>query len=413
MSDSKPTCPVNHASLPGDGTPMKPSPSFAKWRAEAPATPLKYQDGHDGLIATGYDLARSVLSDPRFSMRPERLPMGPVGDLASDKDVPNAALPAELPGPLDEDAQISEQSNLLIMDGDEHSKLRRLVTPRFSLKQARSRREWISKMVSEQLASFKAKEQPADIWRHYGLPIAARTHCHVLGVPDSHLQTFISLFEGSSTAQQKYDFIREVLELRKGDPGEDVISDLLASEEITRHETEGVLRLLMGAGRDSVAYLIATTSVALLTNPDQLEILLADPEKIDSAVEEFMRYGAMFITLFPRTALEDVELEGVLVKAGQSVSVSSVAANRDPARWENPDVFDVTRDGFGHLGFSYGIHGCIGQQVARIEISEGIRQLILGCKGLKLVHAEQLTPMPFAHPVAVYEAGAVMVEWNS
>ena len=213
-------------------------------------------------------------------------------------------------------------------------------------------------------------------------------------------------------AQEKYDFIREVLELRRENPGEDVISDLLASDDITRHETEGLLRLLLGAGRDSVAYLIATTSVALLTNPAQLSRLISNPELIDSAVEEFMRFGAMFITLFPRTALEDVELEGVLVKAGQSVSVSSVAANRDPARWENPDAFDVTRDGFGHLGFSCGIHGCIGQQVARIEISEAIRQLILGCDGLRLLHAEQLTPMPFAHPVAVYEAGAVMVEWE-
>lgn len=412
MTESINKCPVNHATLPGDGTPTKPSSKFAEWRSQGPATPLKYQDGHIGLIATSYELARSVLSDPRFSMRPERLPMGPEGDLASDKDVPNAALPAELPGPLDEDAQISEHSNLLIMDGDEHSKLRRLVTPRFSLKQARSRREWISVMVAKQLEIFKAKEQPADIWRDYGLPIAAKTHCHVIGVPDSHLQTFIDLFEGSSTAQQKYDFIREVLAIRQGNPGEDVISDLLASDEISRHETEGILRLLLGAGRDSVAYLIATTSVALLTNPDQLEILLSDPEKIDGAVEEFMRFGAMFVTLFPRTALEDVELEGVLVKKGQSVSVSSVAANRDPARWENPDSFDVTRDGFGHLGFSYGIHGCIGQQVARIEISEGIKQLFLGCQELKLVHADQLTPMPFAHPVAVYEAGSVMVTWQ-
>lgn len=412
MTDTTPRCPVNHASLPGDGTPLRPSPSFAIWRETAPATPLKFQDGHDGLIATGYDLARAVLSDPRFSMRPERLPLGPVGDLASDKDVPNAALPAEIPGPLDNDAQISEQSNLLILDGAEHSRLRRLVTPRFSLKQARSRRDWINNMVSEQLALFKAKQQPADIWRDYGLPIAARTHCHVIGVPETHLETFVELFEGSSTAQQKYDFIREVLELRKANPGDDVISDLLASEEITRHETEGVLRLLLGAGRDSVAYLIATTSVALLTNPEQLELLLADPDKIDSAVEEFMRYGSMFITLFPRTAVEDLELEGVAIKAGQSVSVSTVAANRDPARWENPDVFDVTRDGLGHLGFSYGVHGCIGQQVARIEIAEGIRQLILGCKGLRLVEAEQLSPMPFAHPVAVYEAGAVLVEWD-
>lgn len=412
MTDKKATCPINHASLPGDGTPLKPSPSLAEWRKQAPATPLDYQDGHVGFIGTGYEFSRAVLVDPRFSMRPERLPMGPTGHLASDDDLPNAALPAELPGPLDEDGQISEHANLLILDGDEHSRLRRLVTPRFALKQVRGRRDWVRDMVEKQLTAFKSKAKPADVWVDYALPIAARTHCHVIGIPDSHYQTFVELFEGSSTAQQKYDFIRDVLSIRKNNPGEDVISDLLASDELNRHEIEGLLRLLMGAGRDSVAYLIATTTVALLTNTDQLEILLAEPDRIDSAVEEFMRVGAMFITLFPRTALEDVEVDGVLVKAGQSVSVSSVAANRDPSRWANPDEFDVTRDSFGHIGFSHGIHGCIGQQLARIEIAEGVKQLIQGCPGLRLVHAEQLEPMPFAHPVAVYDAGSVLVEWD-
>lgn len=412
MDHDAPRCPVTHRTLPGDGTPLRPSPSLAKWRAEAPATPLTYDDGHEGLIATGYDFARSVLGDPRFSMRPERLPRGPEGDLMSEKDVPNAALPAEIPGPLDEDGQISERSNLLILDGDEHSRLRRLVTPRFALKQVRGRRQWVSEMVREQLEAVKAKGKPADIWEDYGKPIAAKTHCRVIGVPDSHYDDFVRLFEGSSTAQQKYDFIREVLKLRQDDPGDDVITDLLAAEGVSDHEIQGLLRLLLGAGRDSVAYLIATTTVALLTHPEQLEILVADPDRVDRAVEEFMRVGAMFITLFPRTAVEEVELEGLRVKKGQSVSVSSVAANRDPARWDDPDTFDVTREALGHLGFSYGIHACIGQQLARIEIAEAIRQLILGCPGLRLIHADQLEPMPFAHPVAVYEAGSVIVEWD-
>lgn len=412
MTENKATCPYNPATLPGDGTPLKPSPTFAKWRTEGPAVPLRYQDGHDGLVSTSYDFARSILEDPRFSMRPERMPMGPTGHLVNEEDLANAALPAELPDSLDEDGQISEKSNLLIMDGDEHSRLRRLVTPRFSLRRARGRREWISSMVSEQLQELKSKSQPADAWIDYARPIAAKTHCHVIGIPDSEYDNFVRLFVESSTAQQKYDFIRNVLSLRTDDPGEDVISDLLASNEISRHETEGLLRLLLGAGRDSVAYLIATTTVALLTNPDQLDLLRAEPERTDLAIEEFMRFGAMFITVFPRTALEEVEIEGVLIREGQSVSVSTVAANRDPARWDNPDDFDITRDAFGHLGFSHGIHGCIGQQLARVEIGEGIRQLIQGLPGLKLVHAEQLTPMPFAHPVAVYEAGSVMVEWN-
>ena len=123
-----------------------------------------------------------------------------------------------------------------------------------------------------------------------------------------------------------------------------------------------------------------------------------------------MRAGAMFVTLFARTALEDVEIDGRLIPAGTSVAVSPVAANRDPAHWgDDAERFDVTRDAFGHLGFGYGIHGCIGQQVARVEIREAITALLQEFPDIALVEAEQLEPQPFAHPVAVYEAGSVLV----
>ena len=123
-----------------------------------------------------------------------------------------------------------------------------------------------------------------------------------------------------------------------------------------------------------------------------------------------MRVGAMFVTLFARTALEDVEIEGITIPAGTSVAVSPVAANRDPAHWgADAEEFDVSRDAFGHFGFGYGIHGCIGQQLARVEIREAIAALLAGFPELQLVSAEQLEPQPFAHPVAVYEAGEVLV----
>lgn len=408
----KATCPFSGVTLPGDGTPTRPSPELAKWRSEAPATPLRYQDGHEGLIVTDYELARNVLSDPRFSMRPERMPAGPETKSSNGKEITNAALPAELPGPLDEDGQISEQSNLLILDGDQHLRLRRLITPHFTIKQVRSHHAWISEMVSGELKRILSLESnSAEIWNDYAKPIAAKTHCKVLGVPDSMYEDFVRLFAGPSTAQEKYDFIRSLIAFRKNEPGQDVVSSLIVESGISRHEVEGLMRLLLGAGRDSVAYLITTTLVALLTNPDQLQILRQKPELVPSATEEFMRYGAMFLTLFPRTALEDVEFDGYAIAAGTSVSVSSVAANRDPRRFEDPEVFSVERDSFGHIGFSHGIHGCIGQQLARIEIAEGVGQLIAALPDLRLLDAEQLSPMPFAHPVAVYEAGEAVVTW--
>ncbi|MDP9026459.1 MAG: cytochrome P450 [Actinomycetota bacterium] len=408
MSDSA-SCPFPHArALPGDGTPLVPSPRLAEWREHGSFVPLDFQDGHAGLAAVRYEAVASVLQDPRFSMRPARMPVGPEGP--DDGLADSAAVPLELPGELDEPGQRSEELNLLTLDGAEHAKLRRAATARFSVRQARSREPWIQEMVAGQVARLRELGPVVDLWRNFAMPISARTHCRVIGIPDHHFETFVELFVEASTAQQKYDFIRAILVERADDPGEDVITDLLANPELDRVEIEGLLRLLMGAGRDSVAYLIATASVALLTNPEQLALLREDPERIRPAVEEFMRVGAMFVTLFARTALEDVEIDGVTIPAGTSVAVSPVAGNRDPAHWgADAEEFDVTRDAFGHYGFGYGIHGCIGQQVARVEIREAITALLEAFPRLELVSAEQLEPLPFAHPVAVYEAGEVLV----
>ncbi|MBN9176529.1 MAG: cytochrome P450 [Microbacterium sp.] len=410
-------CPFHARSLPGDGTPLKPSPQLAAWREEGAFSPLDFQDGHEGLVATRYDAVVSVLQDPRFSMRPSRMPVGPaVDDATAHGDSGHAptaeaeAVPLELPGELDEAGRASDELNLLNLDGAEHAKLRRAVMPRFSVRQARGREPWIHAMVAAEIERLREKGPEVDLWRDYAMHISARTHCHVIGIPEHHFDTFVALFVEPSTAQQKYDFIRGLLEERAGDPGEDVITDLLANPDLDRIEIEGLLRLLMGAGRDSVAYLIATASVALLTHPDQLAALRGEPERIRPAVEEFMRAGAMFVTLFARTATEDVEVEGTLIPAGTSVSVSPVAANRDPAHWgDDPESFNASRDAFGHIGFGYGIHGCIGQQVARVEIREAITALLEHFPDIALVDAEQLRPQPFAHPVAVYEAGSVIV----
>lgn len=401
-------CPVeNTRALPGDGTPLRPSPRLAAWRDEASLLPLDFQDGHEGLVATRYETVASILQDPRFSMRPSRMPVGPQEVEGRAESV---AVPLELPGELDERGQASDDLNLLNLDGEEHAKLRRAVTARFSVRQARARQPWIRAMIDEQVARLRERGPVVDLWRDYGMPISARTHCHVLGIPEHHHETFVRLFVELSTAQQKYDFIRALLEERRDDPGEDVVTDLLKNPDLDRVEVEGVLRLLMGAGRDSVAYLIATTSVALLTHPEQLAHLRADLDRVGPAVEEFMRVGAMFVTLFARTATEDVVVEDVRIPAGTSVAVSPVAANRDPSHWGgDAEAFDVSRDAFGHYGFGYGIHSCIGQQVARVEIREAITALLEAFPDISLVDAEQLVPQPFAHPVAVYEAGTVEV----
>ena len=391
-------CPhLDDRRLPVDGTPLTPSPTLRRWRDEAAATPLHYPDGPDGLIVTRHALAREVLGDQRFSVGMHRFPHP---HEPFDDDLDDAAR-----------ASIAA-SNLLALDGEQHARMRRAVLSQFSMRAVRARERAVAQIVASQLDEFLAREEPADLFAHYATPISLRGHCLVLGVPDALVPRFADLFvTGTSTAQQKFDYIRDVLEAREGDPGDDVITHLLQGDW-TRVEVEGILLVLMTSGRDSVAYLISTAMVALLTNPDQIAVLRDEPERVTAAIEEFLRVGAMFVTLFPRTASVDVELDGLRIPAGTTVAVSPVAANRDERRFEDPERFDVTREAFGHLGFGHGSHACVGQQLARLEIGEAIGRLLAAAPGIRLVHAEQLAPLPFAHPVATYEAGAVEVAWG-
>jgi cytochrome P450 len=385
--------------LPTDGTPLCPAHALARWRDEAAATPLRYPDGHEGLIATRYEAVRRILEDPRFSQVPARLPgSGSVHGAEHAADDPGFEMPDY------------SATNLLALDGDEHLRARRAITARFSVRAALGGADAVSRIVRDAVERLREAGSPADLTAHFAEPISAANHCRVLGIPTPLQAEFSRLFVAGSSTGQKIGFVRALIDAKADDRGEDVVSDLLASR-LPRNDVEGLLLVLMTSGRDSIAYMIATTTVALLERPDQLGRLRAQPELLVGAVEEFMRFGAMFVTLFPRTAIEDVEVEGVQIAAGRTVSVSPVAANRDPARFDDPDDFVVARDASGHLGFGHGIHGCVGQQVARVVIREAIGQLIEAFPGLRLVSAEQQRPMPFAHDVATYQAGEVVVAW--
>ena len=203
---------------------------------------------------------------------------------------------------------------------------------------------------------------------------------------------------------------RQIYQYRVENPSDDVISHLIQSE-LSQAEVEGLIYVFFTSGRDSVAYMISTSLVALLKNPEQLALLRENLPVSKEAVEELMRYCSMFITLFPRTALEDIELADHKINAGQSVSISPVAANRDPLIWDEPNTLKVDREIKAHLSFGHGIHGCLGQQLARLVIRESLTQLFQSINSIELVSADQLEPMEFAHPVATYKVGKVMINF--
>ena len=403
-SDAK-KCPIHEIrKVPIDGTPLSPSATFEQWRKEGAATPLEYEDGHQGLVVTRYELAKLILEDKRFSQKPLRMPLH---QISREESAPGTTI---IDGELATASDL-DPGNLLFLDGEQHLKIRRAVTSRFSVRSAKGYESDIKKIVSKQIENLISQGSPVDLSEHYSEPISAAGHARVLGIPESLYSDYERLFVGKSEEREKIEYLRRVLAFKKASPADDLLSELVKSE-LQKNEIEGLTLSLMVSGRDNVAYMISTGIVALLKHPDQLQALRDNPALIDGGIEELLRISAVFLTMFPRTATEDVEIDGVKIPCGQSVSVSAVAANYDERQYSDPDRFDLSRDAFGHLGFGYGLHGCLGQQVARIEIREGIMQLLQAFPNLKLVHAEQDEPMPFYHPVAAYQVGEVIVGWD-
>ncbi|WP_433679925.1 cytochrome P450 [Nocardia sp. CA-119907] len=171
----------------------------------------------------------------------------------------------------------------------------------------------------------------------------------------------------------------------------------------------GVGVLLLIGGIETTSNMLAMGTFALLRHPDQLAALRADPDLADRAVEELMRYLAIVHTL-TRSALEDVELGGQVIRAGQTVALSPQAANRDPAKFEHPNSLDLRRNAMGHLGFGYGIHQCLGQHLARIEMRTALPALISRFPTLQLaVPADEIRMRPDG--LGVYGVQRLPVTW--
>ena len=390
-------CPYKH-NLPSDGTPLNPSPTLDHWRESSEMVPLSYPDGHEGWIALQQQISQEILMDTRFSQQPHRFP---------------GLAPQQTPEDfIDERDELAiTTADLLALDGDQHRKCRKTVTSKFSFKAVNSYSDAVSALVSRQLSHLLEQPQPVDLTEHFSEPISIANHAFVLGIPNSMVSEFERTFVGSVSRQERINFLRDVYQCKVENPGDDVISHLIQSE-LTQAEVEGLIYVFFTSGRDSVAYMISTSMVALLQNPDQLELMRATLPVSKEAVEELMRYCAMFVTLFPRTALEDIEIAGQKIEAGQSVSVSPVAVNRDPRIWDEPNALKIDREVKAHLSFGHGIHGCLGQQLARLVIQESLTQLLGAIHSIELVSAEQLEPMEFAHPVATYKVGKVIINFT-
>ncbi|NJP98703.1 cytochrome P450 [Nonomuraea sp. FMUSA5-5] len=385
------------------GCPFDPPQELVEARAQSPISRFTFPDGHQGWVVTGYDLLRQVLADPRFSSRRELMKHHPLIDYG-DIEVPPAP-----PG------------EFLLMDEPQHSRYRKPLVGKFTVRRMRLLTERVEQVTAEHLDAMEKAGPAADLVTAFAKPIPAIVICELLGVPyedRGRFQHNIDLFLGGEASDEEVgaayvetqQYLAELVAAKRAHPTDDVLSDLLDSD-LTDEELQGMALILLSAGFDTTANMLALGTFALLQHPDQLAALRADPARTDQAVEELLRYLTVAKQFF-RVALEDVELGGHTVKAGTTLILSLSTANRDPERYPNPHVLDIHRQDGGHLAFSHGIHQCLGQQLARVEMRVAFPALFNRFPTLRLaVPADQVALRP--ETADLYGVKSLPVTWDA
>ncbi|GII65557.1 cytochrome P450 [Sphaerisporangium krabiense] len=381
--------------------PLDPPQDFTRWREDAPLRPMLFADGHVGWLATGYAASRAVLADPRFS---------------NDVQVTHPPIPQR----IRQQTLAKFPGFFLREDPPEHTRFRRLLTGQFTVRRMRLLEPRIEKITSDRLDAMEREGSPVDLVQSFALPIPSLVICELLGVPYSDHDRFQrdssallnldnSIERAREAMESLLDYVRGLVARKREEPGDDLISGLIATGKLTDVEITGASVLMLVAGHETTANMLALGTYTLLRNPAQLAALRADPSLAEPAVEELLRYLTI-VHLGPvRTATEDVEIEGRTIRAGQSVTVSLSAANRDPGRFGDPDSLDITRQATGHLAFGHGIHQCLGQQLARIEMRIGYPALLGRFPGLRLATPGEEVAM--RSNMAIYGVHRLPVAW--
>ncbi|MFF0147560.1 cytochrome P450 [Amycolatopsis sulphurea] len=389
-----------------DAGPFDPPRAITRLREARPVSPMHFPDGHEGWLVTGYDEVRALLADTRFSSR---------------QDLGILHMPFETPGmPVQTEPSPPTPGVFLSMDPPEHTRMRRKLTGAFTVKRMKQLEAQIEAIADRQLDHLAQLTPPVDLVAEFALPVPSLVICELLGVPYADRETFqansAKILERDVTLEDKMSaygtitgYLAELVTGKRAEPGDDILSDLARHEDLTVEELVGAAFLLLLAGHETTANMLSLGTFALLEHPAQLAELRAGPELLPNAVEELMRYLSV-VDINYRYAVEDLELGGETIPAGSTVVISTLAANRDPRRFTDPDTLDLHRNARGQLAFGHGIHQCLGQQLARIEIRAGFAGLLRRFPTLQLaVPADEVR---LRTDMNIYGVHALPVTWT-
>lgn len=382
-----------------------PPAEVTRHREEEPIRPLLYPDGRTGWLLTRFDHVKEVFESPSFSSSTLHV-MPPLKHESQDvwwgKEPPVGFF--------------------LFLDGDAHRRFRRAFVPEFTVHKMTTRyRPRIEEIVDQLLDGIEEAGPPADLMRDFGMVFPSLFICDLLGVPYADQEMFhanneiltsmtATAEEGATAWNELVAYFIDLIKQKRSSPQDDLLSRVAAGSDLSDEELAGAALLLHRAGFETTANMIAFGTFCLLQHPEQLSRLLGDrsPATLEATVEELLRYLSIVLTPF-RGAIEDVEVGGQMIKAGDYVCAHLPAANRDPRQFERPDEFDVGREKRRHFAFGKGAHSCVGAPLARLELRVAYTKLFERFPRLEL--ATPAEEIPLRTDMEFYGAHSVPVKW--
>ncbi|MET7698206.1 cytochrome P450 [Streptomyces sp. NPDC005485] len=373
--------------FPQDRTcPYHPPAAYDSLREERPLSRITLYDGRGVWVVTGHGAARELLADPRLS---------------SDRTLP--AFPATTER---FEAARSRRIALLGVDDPEHHTQRRMLVPNFTLKRISALRPRIQETVDRLLDAMEEQGPPAELVSAFALPVPSMVICALLGVPYADHDFFEAqsrrLLRGPAPAdtQEARDqldaYFGALIDRKEKDPGDGLLDDLIREQlragAVDRTELISLATILLVAGHETTANMISLGTFALLRHPQRLAELRADPALMPAAVEELLRFLSIADGLL-RVATEDIEVAGTTIRADEGVVFSTSVINRDTATFAEPDALDWHRSARHHVAFGFGVHQCLGQNLARAEMEIALLALFQRLPGLRL--AAPVDDIPF------------------
>jgi cytochrome P450 len=369
-----------------------PYPTYEMLRA---SSPILYAEDLNMWFISAYEDVSTLLRDHRFGRSIDHV-------LTREQ----RGLPPK-PAHLAPFNKLSEHS-MFDKEPPDHTRLRSLVHKAFTPRRVENLRGQIQ-TITDQLLDAVQERGTMDMLADFAVPLPVTVIAELLGIPESdrHLlrpwsQDIVTMYELDHTQEQEHRaiqaavefsaYLRDLARERREHPQDDLITALaLVQEEgdrLTEDELVATCVLLLNAGHEATVNVIGNGMFALLSNPDQFDLLKRQPDAVPTAVEEMMRYDTP-LQLFRRWVLEDVTYKGHQFKQGTEIALLFGSANRDPARFDNPDVLDVTRRDNPHISFSLGIHYCLGAPLARLELQIAVAILLRRMPNLRLVEPPQ------------------------